>query len=52
MQHEDTIEREFAPLLNIKDKYDSYVLSMDDEDLSRDGIKHMNIIDFLKSDEF
>lgn len=52
MEYEETIEREFAPLLAIPDKYDAYVLSMDDEDKSRYGIKHMNIIDFLKSDDF
>ena len=52
MRHEDTIEREFSPLLATPDKYESYVLSMDYEDISRDGIKHMNIIEFLKSDDF
>lgn len=46
-----TVEREFKPLLEIPDKYDSYVLSMDEFDMSRDGIKHMNIIDFLLNDE-
>ncbi|WP_407382075.1 ATP-binding protein, partial [Methanobrevibacter sp.] len=51
MEREDTINREFGPLLSIPDKYDAYVLSMDDEDMSRDGIKHMNIIDFLKGNE-
>jgi predicted AAA+ superfamily ATPase len=47
----ETIEREFKPLLEIPDKYDSYVLSMDEFDMSRDGIKHMNIIEFLLDDE-
>ena len=48
---DETIEREFAPLLNIPDKYDAYVLSMDEFNMSRNGIKHMNIIDFLLGDE-
>ena len=48
---DETIEREFSPLLNIPDKYDAYVLSMDEFNMSRNGIKHMNIIDFLLGDE-
>ena len=48
---DETIEREFSPLLKIPDKYDAYVLSMDEFNMSRDGIKHMNIIDFLLGDE-
>lgn len=43
----ETLEREFSPLLLVPDKYDAYVLSMDEFDMSRDGIKHRNIIDFL-----
>ena len=49
--HEDTIEREFRPLLLVKDNYPKYVISTDEFDMSRDGIKHMNILDFLLSDE-
>ena len=45
------IEREFSPLMDVPDKYDAYVLSMDEFDMSRDGIKHKNIIDFLLDDE-
>ena len=48
---EDTIEREFRPLLLVKDNYPKYVISTDEFDMSRDGIKHMNIIDFLLDDE-
>lgn len=47
---DETIEREFSPLLKIKDNYEKYVLSMDEFDFSMDGIKHMNIIKFLKYD--
>lgn len=46
-----TIEREFSPLLLVPDKYDAYVLSMDEFDMSQDGIKHKNVIDFLLDDE-
>lgn len=46
----DVIEREFRPLLEVKDNYSKFVLSMDRFDFSRDGIQHMNIIDFLLDD--
>lgn len=47
----ETIEREFNPLLEVPDKYEAYVLSMDEFDMSRNGIKHKNIIDFLLDEE-
>ncbi|WP_405306999.1 ATP-binding protein [Methanobrevibacter sp.] len=47
----ETIEREFSPLMDVPDKYDAYVLSMDEFDMSQNGIKHKNIIDFLLDDE-
>jgi predicted AAA+ superfamily ATPase len=45
---EETIKREFSPLLKIADNYPKYVLSMD-EIFGGDyqGIKRLNIIDFL-----
>ncbi|MDO5849921.1 MAG: ATP-binding protein, partial [Methanobacteriaceae archaeon] len=48
LSDETTLNREFKPLLEIKDNYPKYVLSMDKLDYSRDGIKHMNIINFLR----
>ena len=51
LSHEDTIEREFRPLLLVKDNYPKYVISTDEFDMSQDGIKHMNILDFLLYDE-
>lgn len=44
---EKTIEREFKALLLIKDQFSKYVISMDKVNLSREGIIHINIIDFL-----
>ena len=52
LSSENTIEREFGNLLKIKDNYPKYVLSMDEVDMSHEGIKHLNIIDFLLCDEF
>ena len=45
----ETIEREFTSLEKIDDNYPKYVISMDEFDMSRNGIKHVNIIDFLIS---
>lgn len=43
----ETIEREFSVLDQINDNFPKYVISMDQLDMSRNGIKHYNIIDFL-----
>lgn len=51
LTHEDTIEREFRPLLLVNDNYPKYVISTDDFNMSQEGIKHMHIIDFLLDDE-
>ena len=42
-----TYDREFRPLKRIHDNYPKYVLSMDDLPMGEDGIRQMNIIDFL-----
>lgn len=44
---ETTIDREFSSLKNIKDNYPKYVVTMDEFDFGREGIKHMNIRDFI-----
>lgn len=51
LTHEDTIEREFRPLVLVNDNYPKYVISTDDFNMSQEGIKHMHIIDFLLDDE-
>ena len=51
LSNDDIIEREFRPLLLVRDNYPKYVISTDDFDMSHDGIKHKNIIDFLLDDE-
>ena len=52
LSSEDTIDREFGVYTSVRDNYPKYVLSLDDFDMSRDGIKHMNIRDFLLADEW
>jgi uncharacterized protein len=44
-------KREFTGLSEIKDNYPKIVLSLDQFDLSREGIIHQNLIDFLLRDE-
>ena len=46
----ETVEREFSVLEKIQDNYPKFVISMDFFDMSRNGIKHMNIIEFLLND--
>ena len=46
---ESVAEREFRPLMSIRDNHPKYVLSMDAIDFSRDGIIHRNIVDWLMS---
>ncbi len=40
-------EREFSSLLAVRDNFPKRVLSLDRFDLSREGIIHKNLIDFL-----
>lgn len=47
MSTEKTREREFSSLLQIKDQFPKYVLSMDEINFSQAGIQHKNLIDFL-----
>lgn len=45
---EDTIQREFGPLLGIRDHYPKYVVSMEEVwQPSYEGIRHIHIADFL-----
>lgn len=49
---ESTIEREYRSLLKIGDQFPKYIVSMDRLDMSKEGVKHRNIIDFLLKDDF
>ncbi|MDN5314794.1 MAG: uncharacterized protein PWP10_3544 [Clostridiales bacterium] len=44
---DDVVKREFGAFESVNDNFPKYVLSLDKLDFSRDGIKHINIIDFL-----
>ena len=49
---EETIQREFGVYERVRDNYPKYVLTLDEFDMSRDGIKHRNIRDFLLDKEW
>ena len=49
---EETIQREFGVYENIRDNFPKYVISLDEFDFSRNGIKHCNIRDFLLAEEW
>lgn len=49
---EDTIKREFGAYDTIRDNFPKYVVSLDEFDMSRNGIKHQNIRDFLLAEEW
>jgi uncharacterized protein len=50
MESEKTIQREFEPLLMVRDHYPKYVVSMDENYGDNiEGIKHINLVDFLSS---
>ena len=45
-----TFEREFEPLRSIRDHYPKYVITMDELPSGDNGIRQVNIIDFLLND--
>ncbi len=49
---EETIDREFGVYDSIRDNFPKYVVTLDEFDMSRDGIKHRNIRDFLLAPEW
>lgn len=48
---EKTLDREVTPLLRIPDKFESILITTERHDFSKDGVKHLNIIDFLCGDD-
>ena len=49
---ENTVRREFGAYDGVRDNFPKYVVTMDELDMSRDGIKHRNIRDFLMAPEW
>jgi predicted AAA+ superfamily ATPase len=51
LETDNVVQREFTPLLAIKDNYPKYVLSMDEHwNGSYEGVKYMSIPEFLAGD--
>lgn len=49
---DETVQREFGVYDSVRDNFPKYVVSMDELDMSRNGIKHRNIRDFLLAEEW
>lgn len=47
LDNEDVINREFGAFDHVKDNYEKIVLSLDTNDYSKNGIKHINILNWL-----
>ncbi len=47
LESEKTITREFSAFDAVQDNYPKYVLSLDEFDMSQNGIRHINLKDFL-----
>lgn len=52
LSNEETRNREFSAFNYINDNYPKYVISKDYDNYSQNGIKHINIFEFLMNDEF
>ena len=49
---EETVRREFGVYDQVRDNFPKYVVSLDEFDMSQNGIKHRNIRDFLLAEEW
>ena len=49
---ENTVQREFGVYESVRDNFPKYVVTMDEIDMSHNGIKHMNIRDFLTTEDW
>ncbi len=47
LSSDDVIEREFGAYDSVRDSSPKYVFSLDEYDMSKDGITHFNIEDWL-----
>lgn len=52
LAHEETVKREFGAFSGIGDNFPRLVISMDTVDFSQNGIRHMNIVEFLTSKHY
>jgi len=48
----ETVEREFGVYDRVRDNFPKYIVTLDEFDMSKNGIKHRNIRDFLLEAEW
>lgn len=49
---EETVQREFGVYGHVQDNFPKYVVSLDEFDMSRNGVRHYNIRDFLLAENW
>ena len=49
---DETVQQKFGVYDRIRDNYPKYVVSLDEFNMSRNGIKHRNIRDFLLEEKW
>lgn len=49
---EETVQREFGVYEHVQDNFSKYVVSLDEFDMSRNGVRHYNIRDFLLAENW
>ena len=49
---EETVQREFGVYEHVQDNFPNYVVSLDEFDMSRNGVRHYNIRDFLLAENW
>lgn len=49
---EETVQREFGVYEHVQDNFPKYVVSLDEFDMSRNGVRHYNIRDFLLAENW
>lgn len=49
---EETVQREFGMYEHVQDNFPKYVVSLDEFDMSRNGVRHYNIRDFLLAENW
>ena len=52
LSSKDTENREYRPLEKIKDNWPKYIATADYSLQKRNGIQHINILDFIKQDKY
>ena len=48
----ETVQREFGVLDHIRDNFPKYVVTMDELDMSRNGIRHLHLKEFLLAEDW